>query len=389
MSKFDEFFENKKIISIVSRFNKRETITLNHKPLYIAIKEYKDCSQPFLVQACSKWKTIIYKTFKKFYLENLILRLLNFNIILEFEKLIYSNKIIKFEASESEVIYWAPKSTYENFRTLNTNLINYRNGNEPELAHLIDLLIPDDGNFIDVGSNWGYFSFYLFLRKNFCGKIYCYEAMSINFEVFDAIRMRLNAEKNIYAFQMALGNENSEMKFYIHDTQPSTSSSLKKYSTMSTTISTTVQCRTLDSFKFDRVDFLKIDVEGFEAECLSGSIDTVVLHRPYIFIESHFDEGDPNTLRALKILEEQGYQLFLPSWVQNKDTFFVGISNNAEMQDFALTPFESEERAIFGIDFLNVFACPSERLGFLGQVFTDYYKDSSGICLTKPVRRLD
>ena len=37
-------------------------------------------------------------------------------------------------------------------------------GYEPELAHLLDYLVPDTGVFLDVGSNRGYFSIYLATR---------------------------------------------------------------------------------------------------------------------------------------------------------------------------------------------------------------------------------
>src|ERR1700733_4301489 len=58
---------------------------------------------------------------------------------------------------------------------------NARFGHEPELAHLIDLLVPDDGVFLDVGSNFGYFSIYLGTRPKFRGHIHAFEPIAGSF----------------------------------------------------------------------------------------------------------------------------------------------------------------------------------------------------------------
>ena len=43
----------------------------------------------------------------------------------------------------------------------------------------------------------------------------------------------------------------------------------------------------LDSFVFDTLDLLKIDVEGFEALVLKGAATTITQHRPKVIIETH------------------------------------------------------------------------------------------------------
>lgn len=42
---------------------------------------------------------------------------------------------------------------------------------------------------------------------------------------------------------------------------------------------------TLDSIKLDRIDFLKIDVEGMEIDVLNGSVETINQQKPLIFVE--------------------------------------------------------------------------------------------------------
>ena len=56
---------------------------------------------------------------------------------------------------------------------------------------------------------------------------------------------------------------------------------------------TTVEVVTIDSLKLDRLDFVKLDVEGYECAALSGGIETIRQHRPYIWVEFFISGRDP------------------------------------------------------------------------------------------------
>ena len=46
-----------------------------------------------------------------------------------------------------------------------------------------------------------------------------------------------------------------------------------------------VETRTLDSYEFDQLDFIKIDVEWFELRVLQGAENTIRKHKPIMYIE--------------------------------------------------------------------------------------------------------
>lgn len=46
-----------------------------------------------------------------------------------------------------------------------------------------------------------------------------------------------------------------------------------------------IPSRRLDSFTFDAVDLIKVDVEGWEFEVLKGAVNTIRQHRPTLMIE--------------------------------------------------------------------------------------------------------
>ena len=48
-----------------------------------------------------------------------------------------------------------------------------------------------------------------------------------------------------------------------------------------------VKTRILDSYEFDQLDFIKIDVEWYEHKVLQGAISTIQKHKPIIYIEIH------------------------------------------------------------------------------------------------------
>lgn len=63
-----------------------------------------------------------------------------------------------------------------------------------------------------------------------------------------------------------------------------------------------VNITTVDKFKFDHVDFIKCDVEGYETKILQGSLETIERCNPTIVIEQN--RGD---FSASKLLESIGY----------------------------------------------------------------------------------
>ncbi len=76
-----------------------------------------------------------------------------------------------------------------------------------------------------------------------------------------------------------------------------------------------VEIRTLDSFGFERVSLLKIDVEGYENEVLDGATETIRRNRPVILIEimggNNYETASPNVRARIhgtfKKLDSLGY----------------------------------------------------------------------------------
>ena len=66
-----------------------------------------------------------------------------------------------------------------------------------------------------------------------------------------------------------------------------------------------VETRTLDSYEFEKLDFMKIDVEWFELRVLQGAENTIRKHKPIMYIEM----SDPQSYTFMKELD-LGYRCF-------------------------------------------------------------------------------
>ena len=69
-----------------------------------------------------------------------------------------------------------------------------------------------------------------------------------------------------------------------------------------------VETRTLDSYEFDQLDFIKIDVEWFELRVLQGAENTIRKHKPIMYIEMN----DTEAYIFMKNLD-LGYNIFYAS----------------------------------------------------------------------------
>lgn len=66
----------------------------------------------------------------------------------------------------------------------------------------------------------------------------------------------------------------------------------------------------LDSFTFDNVVFIKIDVQGYELNVIKGAINTIAKNRPYLFVEFEEDllvEAKTSEKELQELIESLGY----------------------------------------------------------------------------------
>ena len=182
---------------------------------------------------------------------------------------------------------------------------------EPEVRELPKLIRNGDVA-IDVGGNVGVYTFAL---SKLARRVISFEP---NPQL--AARLRMLALANVEVKDVALSSSEGTATLTIPDWPEGHGfGSLRPEMGFGDArlIKRDVPMRTLDSFAFDQVDFIKIDVEGLEEDVLAGAMQTIRDCRPAILVEL-VDKFAPGVhARVAGKLEELGYSgyfLFGSEW---------------------------------------------------------------------------
>jgi FkbM family methyltransferase len=155
-----------------------------------------------------------------------------------------------------------------------------------ELRLLKQLLGPGM-TFIDVGANVGLYSIVGARCVSPNGTVYSFEPVPENFEILNQ-NLSNNGIANVETAKAAVGDRAGTFSMYLEDNSACTHSLVKLRDSYRPDQKIEVEAITLDGYFQDRmpilIDTMKIDVEGYEAQVLSGA--SIVLSRTnHLFIE--------------------------------------------------------------------------------------------------------
>jgi FkbM family methyltransferase len=195
---------------------------------------------------------------------------------------------------------------------------------EPLVTHLLNKTLKSNMHCIDIGGNIGYYVLQecSIIGKN--GKVIAFEPSPRNFNFLND-NLKINHISNVESFNLAIGDVSGQKKFLL--TEASNSSHIVDDSfDHSDTIS--VKMMTLDEFllekNIEKIDFLRMDIEGSEVEAYSGMKQTIKKFKPSILMEVHNSYlGTKKTIDFLKKLKQDGYDIeYYIS--RNVDVSFIG-----------------------------------------------------------------
>lgn len=215
-------------------------------------------------------------------------------------------------------------------------------GFEPAVMAIVDALVPDDGVFYDIGSNWGYYSIYLASRRGFRGQVHSFEPWPSTFDDLRNTVRQLNLQDVVFPHHCAVGAENGHATM-----QCGSHSGMAKLTGNGNGV--TVPIRSLDDLDIEPPHLMKIDTEGHEEQVFSGARRLLTQHRPMFVFEHRYDLllTEQTKVTGLKLLESLDYCLLLPSWHASEGLRLVSC--------------ESETRCEFP-EYPDLLACPREKL---------------------------
>jgi FkbM family methyltransferase len=154
--------------------------------------------------------------------------------------------------------------------------------------HLLTYL--ENSRFIfDIGANIGQTSLNILRTQRNKGiepQIYAFEPFPDTFDTLTTNVNLNNATNEINCINKGLGAQTGLLPMLKHNAGNSGGFRITKQNTVDTI---QVEITTLDTFVFEnkipKVDFIKIDVEGFEIEVLNGAKNTLQTFRPILIFE--------------------------------------------------------------------------------------------------------
>jgi len=176
-----------------------------------------------------------------------------------------------------------------------------RKTHEPEIALIPDLL-PAGGIAIDAGANEGLWVYHLQRRA----------AQVVAFEPVEPLASRLQrkARENVEVRRFAL-SDTEGMAMLRFPRRQLAWGTIEAGNALSRSdreiVEQSVETRTLDSFCFEQVDLIKIDVEGHELAVLNGAIETIRRCQPTIVVEIENDHRRDAVSDVRRLLGAEGY----------------------------------------------------------------------------------
>jgi FkbM family methyltransferase len=231
-----------------------------------------------------------------------------------------TDKIVSNETKYGKMIYLKTDKAFVDY------LIDGKIFEQDIIENHLMNIIRRSKVILDIGAHCGSHSI-IYSKINPDCKIYSFEPQKIMFDIL-CMNINNNNIKNIKPYNYALGNKNcmatmSDSCIDGHTIGKIDLSSNNFYNLGGLQIGKggeNIEIKTLDDINFnEKIDFIKIDVEGFENFVIDGGMNTIIRYKPIIFFEHNFkvvtnemyDYYNPVNFTITEKLQELGYKIIL------------------------------------------------------------------------------
>lgn len=186
---------------------------------------------------------------------------------------------------------------------------------EPINTQIISRILKKGMICLDIGGNIGY---YVLLERKFVGsegKIIVFEPLLRNYQYLKK-NIQLQNVQNIHAYNFACGDEEGEATFFVNKKSNGCKVIAEGVTPPDSSLGTLtkVPIKILDSFidelKLNKVDFIRMDSEGYELHIFKGLKRTLEKFRPIISIELHKRQlGIDGTREFFQLMKNLDYNV--------------------------------------------------------------------------------
>ena len=186
--------------------------------------------------------------------------------------------------------------------------------------------------FLDCGSNYGFYSFYIASLSS-GNQVLAFEASPKTFNAFKA-NLALNNFKNIDYRNLAISEISG--KFITFYESPNDWESSAAHNNFKNNKAVTVETTTIDKELLNKnlINFaviIKLDIEGNEFNAIQGGLDTILKYKPLITIELskyNLNNSTYNFVYFQKFLKDTKYKIYDEKLISfNIETLIDRINN--------------------------------------------------------------
>ena len=186
---------------------------------------------------------------------------------------------------------------------------------EPELINIFAIVdtLPNDAVVVDGGANIGFFTVPVAHRTQGRGtRIISFEPQRQLFQALGG-SLAINGYRHVYLHNCGLGAEPGIAQLPAVDY-----SMAQDFGTVSLSDETTVDehgwmndrvvdVTSIDAMDLPRLDFFKLDVEGYEVPALTGAIRTIQKYQPWIWVEYFITGAEPIKQALVSLIDYDYY----------------------------------------------------------------------------------
>jgi FkbM family methyltransferase len=213
---------------------------------------------------------------------------------------------------------------------------------EPEVRRVIKQVVTPGSVAIDVGANVGWHTMFLSLLVGEKGRVFAFEPNPSTRERL-VLGLKLNQFVNVQVMEVALSEQVGEVLFNAPEAGDYWDGT-GRIETDLLLATRSVESTTLDHLlctnQLPNIDFMKVDVEGWEMSVLRGGRVTIERCRPYVIFEY-----DPSYVRRSGTSSAEIFSFF-----QERSYCLYGINRSG-----LILVYEPQSR------FYNYLAVPSDR----------------------------
>jgi FkbM family methyltransferase len=199
---------------------------------------------------------------------------------------------------------------------------------EPHIINFLERNLKKEDILIDVGSNYGWHV--INAHKN-CKFVYSFEPQMLIY-LIQKENIDINKIKNVEIFNLALGNSTEKLNM-----------STINYEQNGLNIGDLsvghggeeIIVQKLDSFDFERVSYIKIDVQGYEKFVILGAQETIKKFKPILIVELEnfqLQKFGYDSTELFELIKNYGYYPFLLDYSYPSDHVFVHVTKLEEFR---------------------------------------------------------